>query len=123
MQATEHSHDICASLTNPAFTSSELLYQLELTKVKAVVSDVSSLSAVEEAASQYGISNSRIILMDGNVSAQPKYATIDALVQRGLAHPACFEERRLAPGEGKTKIAIFCFSSGTTGKPKVSMTD
>lgn len=91
--------------------------------MKAVVSDVSSLSAVEEAASQYGIPESRIILMDGNSSSgRPKYATIDVLVQRGLANPACFEERRLAPGEGKTKIAIFSFSSGTTGKPKVSVT-
>ncbi|EIM79727.1 phenylacetyl-CoA ligase [Stereum hirsutum FP-91666 SS1] len=106
------------TLTNPAFTSSELLYQLELTKVKAVVSDISSLSAVEEAATHYGIPQSRIILMDGNSSGRPKYATIDTLVQGGLANTACFEERRLAPGEGKTKIAIFCFSSGTTGKPK-----
>ena len=33
---------------------------------------------------------------------------------------ASFEERKLEPGEAKTKLAFLNFSSGTTGKPKVS---
>lgn len=32
-----------------------------------------------------------------------------------------FLERDLAPGEGKTKVALLSWSSGTTGNPKVKI--
>jgi len=43
----------------------------------------------------------------------------DDLVKEGLAQEIKFRERLLRPGEGKTKVAFMCFSSGTTGRPKV----
>ncbi|QRV97648.1 AMP binding enzyme [Ceratobasidium sp. AG-Ba] len=40
------------------------------------------------------------------------------LINEGLASAKSFEEKQLAPGENKTKVAFYSFSSGTTGKPK-----
>ena len=37
----------------------------------------------------------------------------------GCQKPRTFYERPLDPREGKTKIALLCWSSGTTGQPKV----
>lgn len=47
-----------------------------------------------------------------------KTKTIDDLIQSGQSLPSV-GERVLGPGEAKRKIAFLCFSSGTTGKPKV----
>ena len=40
------------------------------------------------------------------------------MVAEGLSKQPTFEERKLQPGEAKTKIALLNFSSGTTGRPK-----
>lgn len=50
--------------------------------------------------------------------AQGPYPTVEKLIKAGLSKPATFVERRLNPGESKTKLAFLCFSSGTTGRPK-----
>ena len=47
------------------------------------------------------------------------HASLQALVEEGLAAPTAFVERRLGPGEGRKKLAFLSFSSGTTGRPKV----
>ena len=41
------------------------------------------------------------------------------LIALGRASKPNFVERKLAPGEGRTKLAFLSFSSGTTGRPKV----
>ena len=61
--------------------------------------------------------NERVIVFDAVEGAN--HTTVDALVEEGLAQPQQFVERRLAPGEGKKKLAFLSFSSGTTGRPKV----
>lgn len=43
---------------------------------------------------------------------------MDDLIADGLRKVISYTERRLGPGEGKTKLAFLSFSSGTTGKPK-----
>ena len=45
--------------------------------------------------------------------------SVDDLVKLGSESERVFEERKLLPGEAKTKLAFLNFSSGTTGKPKV----
>ena len=74
------------------------------------------------AAEKAGIPSNRIIPLDtlegqGQSTVAPD---LNELIAFGLAHPPNFVERRLNPGEGKTKVAFLSFSSGTTGKPKVS---
>ena len=61
----------------------------------------------------------RIIILD--IPAAPAlqlHVNVEGLVQEGLAEPPHFVERRLNPGEAKTKLALLSFSSGTTGRPK-----
>jgi 4-coumarate--CoA ligase len=107
---------------NPEFTSDELLYQLRETKASVMIVHPETLDAALSAAEAYGISPERIILFDGKSPSihASNYPTVGDLVQQGLskADPA-FVERRLQPGEAKTKLAFLSFSSGTTGKPKV----
>ena len=60
-----------------------------------------------------------IILMDRPEKPSPiPLPTISDLVKEGLSQYPSFKERKLNPGEAKTKLAFLSFSSGTTGKPK-----
>lgn len=73
------------------------------------------------AARSAGLSLERIILFDAvhDVISYP-HPSIHELVVEGLSSPQSFAERHLMPGEGKHKLAFLSFSSGTTGKAKVS---
>lgn len=107
---------------NPAYMVGELEYQMSITKAKLLIIHPWSLAVGLEAARAAGLPADRIVLFDALHDAAPtlgSYPTISQLVAEGLAKPTCFYERRLRPGEGKTKLAFLSFSSGTTGKPKV----
>ncbi|KAF4577045.1 hypothetical protein EYR36_005032 [Pleurotus pulmonarius] len=105
---------------NPDFTVDELTYQLEATKATFmfVYSDTQAIGTAVAAARRVNIPPSRIVLFGPASELSPESATIDALAREGLISKDTFVERRLAPGEGKTKLAFLSFSSGTTGKPK-----
>jgi long-subunit acyl-CoA synthetase (AMP-forming) len=81
-----------------------------------------TLNTALSAADAYGISPERIVLFDGESGSThaSNHHTVGDLIKQGLskADPT-FVERRLQPGEAKTKLAFLCFSSGTSGKPKV----
>ena len=106
------------STANPAYTADELLYQLQLTKAAGIFTHSASLSTAEEACRQAGIPSDRIVIIDSPANYAGPYITLESLVQAGLAKHPQFQERRLNPGEGATKIALLNFSSGTTGRPK-----
>ncbi len=74
------------------------------------------------AAKNAGIPPDRVIPLDTIRGHRPSAIAPDLheLITYGLAHQPYFVERMLKPGEGRTKIAFLCFSSGTTGKPKAS---
>lgn len=101
---------------NPAYTADELVYQIKATNASILLAHSGNLSSSEEAARLAGISSERIVLIDS--PAQSPYNTVEKLLKTGLSKPAAFVERRLNPGESKTKLAFLCFSSGTTGRPK-----
>lgn len=103
---------------NPAYTADELLYQLQLTKASLLFTHSSSLAAAEAAARDAGIPPERIVILDLPSGYSGPYVTLNALVRDGLKKLPTFTERRLSPGEAKTKIALLNFSSGTTGRPK-----
>ncbi|KAI0095115.1 amp dependent CoA ligase [Irpex rosettiformis] len=103
---------------NPAYTADELVYQLNLTKASVIFTHSSSLLTAEKAAREAGLTSSRVAVLDSPEGYAGNYSTLDRLVAEGLSKLPTFEERRLNPGEGKTKIALLNFSSGTTGKPK-----
>ncbi|CAE7221755.1 unnamed protein product [Rhizoctonia solani] len=115
-----HRLSLAVSCANPGYTEDELVYQLEATKAKLLFVHPASLQTAIAAAERVGLSTRRIVLL---LEAKPTtnvgdFLNVDQLVREGLNSKPHFEEKRLAPGENKTKIAFYSFSSGTTGKPK-----
>ncbi|RDX52610.1 amp dependent CoA ligase [Lentinus brumalis] len=104
---------------NPAYTAEELEYQLSATKARVLITHPGSLSVALAAAKKAGIPPERVVVFDAAEGANN--TTIHELVEEGLAQPQRYVERRLAPGEGKKKLAFLSFSSGTTGRPKAVM--
>ncbi|OCH89308.1 acetyl-CoA synthetase-like protein, partial [Obba rivulosa] len=112
-------HKLGAAVTgvNPAYTTSELAHQLELTKAKAILVHPANVLVALEAAQNTNLPLSNIALMEpGDVSVS--LLSIPDLISEGLSRPPPFIERCLKSGEAKTKIAFLTLSSGTTGKPK-----
>lgn len=94
-----------------------LVHQLQIAKPSLIIADPLVLALAREAASFIDLPHTRIVTL-GSTDSTLDVVTIDDLIHSGQTLPP-FEERALAPGEAKRKIAFLCFSSGTTGKPKV----
>jgi 4-coumarate--CoA ligase len=94
----------------------ELVHQFKITKATYVITVSSSLPVISQAVMEVGIPKEHIVLLDSAAG----YLSIDDLIKEGLDSEPNFKERRLSPGEGKTKLAYLSLSSGTTGLPKVS---
>ena len=60
-----------------------------------------------------------LIIGDGNSPHSPGFETLENTILWWLNHPTLSFETKLTPGEARRKVAFLCFSSGTTGKPKV----
>jgi 4-coumarate--CoA ligase len=106
---------------NPSFSGPELVHQLAASHATLIISHPASLDTARAAGRDAGISADRIVVFDVDVDAIPKMGvpSVSQLVLRGISREASFVERKLRPGEAKTKLALLNFSSGTTGKPKV----
>jgi hypothetical protein len=81
-----------------------------------------ALSLALEAAISVGLPMHRIILLDRAPLSLPiicKFLNVHELILMGERLPRNCRQCVLQPGEGKTKVALLCWSSGTTGKPKV----
>ncbi|KIL59214.1 hypothetical protein M378DRAFT_27129 [Amanita muscaria Koide BX008] len=104
---------------NPDFSVNELVYQINETKPVVLVTLPDCLEIATTAAQSTGIPSERIIIFDApSTRVSPAYVTVGELIKTGSKSKRVFKERKLLPGEGKTKLAFFSFSSGTTGKPK-----
>ncbi|ETW75263.1 hypothetical protein HETIRDRAFT_481951 [Heterobasidion irregulare TC 32-1] len=114
------------TLSNPAFTPAELAYQLTTTKTTLIIAHASALAVARAAGAEAGVPAHRYIVLDdgddsssgGEGERARAHRSVRALIAEGARHTRTFVERRLRPGEARTKIALFCFSSGTTGRPK-----
>ena len=75
-----------------------------------------------KAAEDSGIPHDRLVRFGEPERVTPNFSghNVHDLIEHGLNQEAKFAECRLEPGEAKTKVAFRLFSSGTTGKPKVS---
>jgi len=104
---------------NPDFSVNELLYQLQATKSVLLIAGPDGLAVAEVAAKQYGLPPDRVLVFNAVDSFHTGKVSIREMIKLGHIHAPSFMERRLKPGEGKTKVAFLCFSSGTTGRPKV----
>jgi len=116
------------SCSNPQFTADELCHQLRTANITFMIVHSTVLDVSIQAARAYGLSTERIIVIDKSSDASktntdpllPRRAVPD-LITKGLSSPRCFEEQTFQRGEGKVKVALLAWSSGTTGKPKVSI--
>ncbi|KAF8315907.1 amp dependent CoA ligase [Clavulina sp. PMI_390] len=132
-----------ASCANPAYTASELEYQLRTTKAKFIITHEISLETATAAARALGADfdlNHIAIIQPPKLAHHPSSQhykgnpaeplaparqsppTTQSLIDRGLGDLNTkgphFVERKLSKGEAKTKVALLSFSSGTTGRPK-----
>lgn len=95
-----------------------------MTKASLLVTHPDALSVALSAARTAKLPTDRIVLI-GDKSLEPMQRTqptVQDLINQGLLTLPPFRDRKLSPGEGKTKIAFLKFSSGTTGRPKASQT-
>jgi 4-coumarate--CoA ligase len=104
------------ALISPTLTQEELVTQLRIANPSIIIAHADSLKGTLEAADVLGLDKSQIAVLDGE-TASP-YPSIQDLIEHGSSL-ADIVEIKLRPGEAKTKIAFLCFSSGTTGVPKV----
>ncbi|KAF7346113.1 hypothetical protein MSAN_01838000 [Mycena sanguinolenta] len=98
---------------NPNSTSAELVYHIKLTGTTLIIAHSASFEAASEAAKLAGISSDRVLTLDSH----PKATSVETLIS-GASVSSTFVPKKLGVGEGKTKIAALCLSSGTTGQPK-----
>lgn len=109
--------------SNPSYTDKELVYQLQTTKTKLIITHPVALKAVLSAAQKISLPTDRIVLLETPANFIPTgLSTVNDMVAEGLSIDPRFVERQFAPGEAKSKVAFLSFSSGTTGKPKVAVT-
>ena len=106
---------------NPSYTPDELGYQVQATKPAVVIAHPDALRVALAATRAITLPAERIVLFNVDGASYGTHATVQDVIDEGLASITTFEERVLRPGEGKTKIAFLNFSSGTTGRPKVCL--
>ncbi|KZV82519.1 acetyl-CoA synthetase-like protein [Exidia glandulosa HHB12029] len=105
------------SPANPSYSASELCYQLDVVqRAKLIIAHPTCLATAIQAAELHGLAKENIIVL--GAGASPGFTSVDDLIAEGLTSPPNYVERKLQPGEAKTKLAFLSFSSGTTGKPK-----
>ena len=105
------------SPVNPAYGPSELAYQLKDSESIALITSSgllqTALKAIEDVPA---ISPNKVFIIDGNSHAS--HTTIEELIENGRKSGRRVESLQLKKGEGKTRLAFICYSSGTTGLPK-----
>ncbi|KAJ7226306.1 phenylacetyl-CoA ligase [Mycena rebaudengoi] len=113
---------------NPMYTMDEFGPHLSDMKAALLFVQPSILHVVQNALAHIGRPETHIVLVEEEliekaikVKSNLSKPTIQDLVNLGLANQSThrFVEFKLKPGEGKTKIAVYFTSSGTTGFPKM----
>ena len=105
-------------MTSPGLTSSELVYQLEIACPRLLITHIDGLSTALEVARALNLGYDHVVVIDAPNTPLPGGATrIENLLETSSGTES-YRECCLKDGEAKTKVAVLCYSSGTTGKPK-----
>lgn len=96
------------------------MYQLKKSEASLIFVHSDSLDLVLAAAKTIQFPDDRIITLDAPTPTG--FVSLADLTTEGSSGCSMsFVERILSKGEGKSKVAVLCFSSGTTGPPKVNI--
>ncbi|KAG9225433.1 hypothetical protein CCMSSC00406_0002936 [Pleurotus cornucopiae] len=108
---------------NPALTVSELAQHIKLSRASLMIVHIDFLKTAVAASQAAGLPSGRIIVMSDQDAEGPSipdgFDSLDTLIHEGLQSGARLTEVKLKTGEGKTRIAFYSSSSGTTGPPKL----
>ncbi|KAG6916030.1 hypothetical protein DXG01_008753 [Tephrocybe rancida] len=120
LRQSSYRHLRPSSCSSPQFNAVELLRQLKMAKVTFIIAHSSNIATVLSAARLAGLPPNRVILIDQGLtySSKPRISNVHDLIQDGIKKNFNFKERILEPGEGRRKVALLSWSSGTTGNPK-----
>ncbi|KAF8128314.1 phenylacetyl-CoA ligase [Mycena galopus ATCC 62051] len=103
--------------TNPNSTAAELVYHIKLSGATLIIAHSGCFETARKAAALTGIPSDRVLSLDYSPSLKDA-TSVATLISASTSAGSTFVPRKLLPGEGKTKIAVMCLSSGTTGQPK-----
>ncbi|KAJ6521966.1 amp dependent CoA ligase [Mycena vulgaris] len=114
-------HRLCAIISpcNPSSTVPELTHQLSQTHPSLIIAHAAVIDIALASACEIGIPSERVVVLQGEVKSPRDLPTITDLIVQGIHQKSLALGRKLRSGEGRTKVAFFCASSGTTGKPKI----
>lgn len=101
---------------NPSYNVEELYYQLDQTKAKVMICHESNIETALAAGLRAGIERKNFFIF-GDKVVQGIQPFEKALIRK---REAVLEE--LTYEQAKERVAILCFSSGTSGKSKGVMT-
>ena len=108
------------------FNVPELVRQLDRVECKALFTCAPLAHIALEAAEVHGLPRERIFIMDTSdkildgKTVPSDLKTVDQLIAESANYPA-LEPVRMEKGEGASRIAYLCSSSGTSGMPKSVM--
>eukprot|EP01011_Urceolus_sp_BLP5_P005846 TRINITY_DN581_c0_g1_i1.p1 TRINITY_DN581_c0_g1~~TRINITY_DN581_c0_g1_i1.p1 ORF type:complete len:579 (+),score=60.08 TRINITY_DN581_c0_g1_i1:319-2055(+) len=111
------------SPANAAYSAGELAHQLSDCGAKVLFTCRSLLPSALVAADKVGIAASRIYILPSPLDQQhlsqsaSEFRTIGDLIYQGQKAPS-LERLLLRGGEGARRVALLCYSSGTSGLPK-----
>jgi acyl-CoA synthetase (AMP-forming)/AMP-acid ligase II len=100
-----------ATTINVLFTAKDIIKQLTDSDAKILITVTSMMAAAREAAGAVGISDDRLVVLDGKGEAAEGHPNAADLLRAGAAAP----EVSFDPA---THLAVLPYSSGTTGNPK-----
>ncbi len=89
-------------------------HQIDIVKPVVIFAHTSTFEVVRETI------NSRMQKIEVVLIGEQPGLTVDDLISVGSHSTVNLKKKQFHPGEARRRIAFLCFSSGTTGNPKVS---
>ncbi len=96
-----------------------IAYQIRIASPVLLFAHPENLSTARDALQKFDSIQIRVALVDDEPGLNLGLTSVNSLIQESTRYPS-YVEHKLGPGKGKSTIAFLCYSSGTTGNPKVS---